>query len=106
MLGRWSSGGRDSLNQVLRITLQELTASPNATCEKSATVIPSKPQYEAYLKLVDQAHVNWQSRAHCFGIAARIMRQILVDHARGVRRAKRGGDQNLLPFEEALNLLT
>lgn len=47
---------------------------------------------EAYLKLVEQS-VSWQSRAHFFGIAARLMRQLLVDYARARQRLKRGGDQ-------------
>jgi RNA polymerase sigma-70 factor (ECF subfamily) len=109
MLGRWSSGDRDSFNQVLPIIQQELhrIAQRHMRKERSGHTLQTTALVnEAYLKLVDQAHVSWQSRAHFFGIAARIMRQILVDHARGVRRAKRGGDLNLLPFEEALNFST
>ncbi len=76
---------------------------------------------EAYLKLVEQS-VSWQSRAHFFGIAARLMRQILVDHARARQRLKRGGDRqqislaavegaqgqaaDLLALDEALETLT
>lgn len=51
---------------------------------------------EAYLKLVDQANVDWQSRGHFFGVAARAMRQVLVDHARKRGREKRGsGEENV-----------
>ncbi len=56
---------------------------------------------EAYLKLVDQKQADWKSRAHFFAAAARIMRQILVDHARGIGRAKRGGGRPL-PLDENL----
>jgi RNA polymerase sigma factor (TIGR02999 family) len=56
---------------------------------------------EAYLKLIDQRDVNWQNRAHFFGIAAQAMRRILVDHARSRHRAKRGGDSEDLPIEAA-----
>ena len=56
---------------------------------------------EAYLKLIDQREVNWQNRAHFFGIAAQAMRRILVDHARSRHRAKRGGDSEDLPIEAA-----
>jgi RNA polymerase sigma factor (TIGR02999 family) len=58
--------------------------------------------HEAYLKLVEQRSVDWQSRAHFFGIAAQVMRRILVDHARGHLRDKRGGGQRAVPLDEAL----
>jgi len=58
--------------------------------------------HEAYLKLVHQQRVNWQGRSHFFGIAAQMMRRILVDHARGHLREKRGGGKVVLPLNEAL----
>ena len=57
---------------------------------------------EAYLKLVEQRSVDWQSRAHFFGIAAQVMRRILVDHARGHLRDKRGGGEKAIPLDEAV----
>ena len=57
---------------------------------------------EAYLRLVDQEHMNWQHRAQFFGVAAGLMRRILVDHARGLNRAKRGGAVGHLPIDEEL----
>lgn len=57
---------------------------------------------EAYLKLVDHAQVDWQSRAQFLGVAARLMRHILVDHARERRRGKRGGGVAYLPLDKAL----
>jgi RNA polymerase sigma-70 factor, ECF subfamily len=57
---------------------------------------------EAYLKLVNQDQVNWQNRAQFFGVSARIMRHILVDHARASRRGKRGGGMQFLPLNEGL----
>jgi RNA polymerase sigma factor (TIGR02999 family) len=56
------------------------------------TLQPTALVHEAYCRLVDQTKVEWQNRAHFFGIAARAMRQILVDHARQRVAAKRGGD--------------
>ena len=57
---------------------------------------------EAYLKLVDQAQVDWQNRAQFLGVAARMMRHILVDHARELCRGKRGGGEQVLPLDEGL----
>jgi RNA polymerase sigma factor (TIGR02999 family) len=55
---------------------------------------------EAYLKLSQQRSVSWQNRAHFLAIAARVMRRILVDHARARGRDKRGGDQRRVPLED------
>jgi RNA polymerase sigma factor (TIGR02999 family) len=57
---------------------------------------------EAYLRLVDQKNIHWQDRSHFFGIAARLMRQVLVDYARKRRYAKRGGDAHRVPLDEAM----
>ena len=59
---------------------------------------------EAYMQLVDQTRVNWQSRAHFFGVAAQLMRRILVDYARSSHAAKRGGEAAKLSLEEAIGL--
>lgn len=69
---------------------------PDHTLQATALV------HEAYMKLVKQQSVNWQSRSHFFGIAAQFMRRILIDHARGHLREKRGGDKVVLPLDEAL----
>jgi RNA polymerase sigma factor (TIGR02999 family) len=61
--------------------------------------------HEAYLRLIDQQHVEWQNRLHFFAIAAKVMRRILVDHARGRKAAKRGGSDIRLPLEEAMAVL-
>ncbi|CAN5530205.1 sigma-70 family RNA polymerase sigma factor [soil metagenome] len=58
--------------------------------------------HEAYLRLVDQSTTTWQNRAHFFGVAAQIMRRILVDYARSHRAEKRGGGWDKLAFDEAL----
>jgi RNA polymerase sigma factor (TIGR02999 family) len=60
--------------------------------------------HEVYLKLVKQKHIAWESRAHFFGIAAKLMRQILIDYARTKHRAKRGGMIDKVPLESALTL--
>jgi RNA polymerase sigma-70 factor (ECF subfamily) len=56
------------------------------------------------LKIIDQHSVNWQNRAHFFGVAAQMMRRILVDHARSHLYAKRGGGAQKLTLDEALSL--
>lgn len=69
---------------------------PDHTLQATALV------HEAYLKLVHQRSAHWQNRAHFFGVAAQVMRRILIDHARGHLREKRGGDQQLVALDEAI----
>src|SRR5205085_7146370 len=61
---------------------------------------------EAYMKLVNQKEVRWQNRAHFFGIAARIMRRILLNHARDQKRLKRGGDARQVSLSDAVVMST
>jgi RNA polymerase sigma-70 factor (ECF subfamily) len=62
--------------------------------------------HEAYLKLVHQPSVDWQNRAHFFGIAAQVMRHILVDHARGHTRDKRGAGQQFCVFGRRISVFS
>jgi len=66
------------------------------------TLRPTALVNEAFVKLVDQSQVEWQDRAHFLGVAARVMRQILVDHARRRSAAKRGADVQRVTFDEQL----
>lgn len=66
------------------------------------TLQPTALVHEAYMKLIDQTRVKWQNRAHFFGIAAQIMRRILMDHARKHLAGKRGGNAEVLPLEEEI----
>ncbi len=66
------------------------------------TLQPTALVHEAYMKLIDQRQVRWQNRAHFFGIAAQVMRRILLDHARKHLAEKRGGDAEKLPLEEEI----
>jgi RNA polymerase sigma-70 factor (ECF subfamily) len=59
---------------------------------------------ETYLRLVNWKRARWQNRAHFFGMCARIMRQILVDHARAHGYLKRGGDHHIVTLDEAASL--
>ena len=71
---------------------------PNHTLQATALV------HEAYLRLVDQTQVEWQNRAHFFGVAANLMRQILVNHALSHQAAKRGGNAYKLSHNEAASV--
>jgi RNA polymerase sigma factor (TIGR02999 family) len=68
------------------------------------TLQPTALVHEAWLRLTDQTRVNWQNRAQFFGLAAQMMRRILVDHARTRRREKRGGGAVRLSLDEVINL--
>lgn len=82
----------DDLRRIAHRQLGRLR--PGGTVNSTALV------HEAYLKMVDQSRVSWQDRSHFFGIAARAMRQILVDHARRRGRIKRGGDAKAVTLDE------
>ena len=60
--------------------------------------------HEAYMQLVDQTRVTWQNRAHFFGVAAQLMRRILVDHARSQNALKRGGDAQKISLDDSVGL--
>jgi RNA polymerase sigma-70 factor, ECF subfamily len=90
------------LVELVYAELRRLAAScmrrerPNHTLQATALV------HEAYFRLVGQREVEWQSRAHFFGIAAQTMRRILLDHARDRRAAKRGGGARQVTLDDAL----
>ena len=70
------------------------------------TLQPTALVHEAYIKLIDQTQVKWQNRAHFFGIAANIMRRILVDYARQHKAEKRGGAAEKMPLEEEILIVS
>jgi RNA polymerase sigma factor (TIGR02999 family) len=94
----------DQLFEVAYTELRRLASDlmrgerPDHTLQSAALV------NEAYLRLVDDKRVKWQNRAHFFGIAARAMRQVLVDHARRRGAAKRGGGWRKVTLDDALGL--
>src|SRR5580765_1548163 len=95
MLIAWGHGDEAARDALIPLVYEQLRriARHHLRGERAGhTLQTSALINEAYLKLVDQS-VSWQSRNHFFGIAARLMRQILVDHARARQRLKRGGDQ-------------
>lgn len=105
LLRQWSDGRQDALDHLLpRIydELRKLAASYLRRERSEHTLQATALVNEAYLKLVDQRAVRWENRAHFFGIAAQMMRRILVDHARAHGAAKRGSGQSLVALDEAL----
>ena len=105
MLHEWSDGSREALEQLMPLVYDELHRQARRYLRherQQHTLQTTALIHEAYLKLVDQREVNWESRTHFFAVAANMMRRILVDHARAKHREKRGGAGENLPLDEAL----
>jgi len=105
LLADLSGGNRAVVDQLLPLVYDELRQlaggrlrgeRPGHTLQATALV------HEAYMRLVDQRGVTWQNRAHFFGIAAQLMRRILIDYARGRQTDKRGGAFQRASLDEAL----
>lgn len=126
LLARWRAGERQALDSLMPLVYDELRKlaryyvareRPGHTLQTTALV------HEAYVRLVGQSPPEWKNRAHFFGVSARLMRQILVDHARANLAEKRGGgalkvtldgdlvsglgkDLDVLALDQALDALT
>ncbi len=105
LLARWRSGNREALNELMPLVYGELRRlashylrleRPDHTLQSTALV------HEAFVRLVGQRPPEWKDRAHFYGVAARLMRQILVDHARAHQAVKRGGNTFKLTLDESL----
>lgn len=100
----WSRGNKAALDQLMPVVYQELRkiARGYLRGERSDhTLQPTALIHEAYLRLINQNLPEWQSRTHFYGVAAQMMRQILVEHARGHAAAKRGGGGQKLSLDDA-----
>ena len=107
LLARWKGGERDALDRLIPLVYEELRLIAGRFLRRErqgATLQPTALVHEAFLKLVDQTRTDWQSRAHFFGVAATIIRNILVDHARARQTAKRGGPCPAISLDEAVAL--
>src|SRR5437660_2752689 len=96
LLERWSGGDEKALDRLMPLVYDELHRLAGAYLRRERhehTLQPTALVNEAYLKLIHQRNTRWQNRAQFFGIAAQLMRRILVDHARAHYAAKRGGPQ-------------
>jgi RNA polymerase sigma-70 factor, ECF subfamily len=99
----WSNGSQDAVEQLFPLVYEELRRlahrymrreRPGHTLQTTAVV------HEAYFRLIDQKHVQWQNRAHFFAIAAQMMRRILITHAQSHAYAKRGGGALKVSLDE------
>ena len=105
LLNDWSDGDEVERDQLVSIVYHELHRLAHHYMKREVrghTLQTSALVNEAFLKLIDQRDVRWQNRAHFFGIAAQMMRRILVDYARSRRYAKRGGGTREMSLDEAL----
>ena len=116
LLLAWGQGDESARDQLIPLVLDTLRriARRQLRAERAGHSFETNALInEAYLKLIEQSAVPWESRAHFFGIAARLMRELLVDHARARQRLKRGGGQEQISFtssaiivkEQAVDLL-
>lgn len=103
LLLSWSKGDEAALDRLVPLVYPELRKlarrymgreNPGHTLQTSALI------NEAYLRLVDQQHVQWKDRAHFFAVATQVMRHILIDHARKYRYSKRGAGAQHVPLDE------
>lgn len=128
LLLEWSGGDQTALDQLMPLVYDELRRLARGYLRQRVdhhSMQPTALVNEAYLRLVNQRQVNWQNRAQFFGLAAKLMRNLLVDHVRERRAAKRGGGQynvslsyadqtaqrsqseiDLIALDEALNRLS
>jgi RNA polymerase sigma-70 factor, ECF subfamily len=104
LLREWGGGNKEALDELMPVVYQQLrklasiclrSERPDHTLRATALV------HEAYIRLVD-AEVAWQDRVHFFAVSARLLRRILVDHAKAGKRQKRGGGAEMISLDEAV----
>lgn len=105
LLLAWSEGDPAALDKLVPLVEAELRRIARRYMNRENadhTLQTSALINEAYLRLVNQQRVQWQNRAHFFGVAAQVMRHVLIDHARRHHYAKRGGGARKVPLEEGM----
>ncbi|HEY6328887.1 MAG TPA: sigma-70 family RNA polymerase sigma factor [Blastocatellia bacterium] len=104
LLVRWGAGDKAALDELMPLVYGELRRLAVSHLRREAqwnTMQPTALVHEAYIKLVDQQSTTWRARAQFYGLATRLMRNILVDNARRAMSQKRGGIRNRLPLSAA-----
>jgi RNA polymerase sigma-70 factor (ECF subfamily) len=107
LLRAWGRGDEHARNELVPLVYQELRRRAAAYLRQERadhTLAPTALVHEAYLRLIGQDRVAWRNRAHFFGIAAQMMRRILVDHARGHQAAKRPQGKCRVAMEAELRI--
>ena len=103
ILKNWSGGDADAPARLMPFVYDEMRRLARVFLAKERgnhTLQPTALVHEAYVRLVDQTRVNWQNRAHFYGIAASMMRRVLIDHARSHATDKRGGTTIRLSIDD------
>ncbi|MGC1371245.1 MAG: sigma-70 family RNA polymerase sigma factor, partial [Candidatus Sulfotelmatobacter sp.] len=104
LLQQWSGGNKQALDELMPVVydqLRRLAANCLRSENRDHTLRATALVNEAYMRLVG-ANVNWQDRVHFFAVSARVLRRILVDHAKSHNRQKRGGEFEKIPLDEAI----
>jgi RNA polymerase sigma factor (TIGR02999 family) len=105
LLQSWNDGDQGAIEKLMPLIYDELhrLAQQHMARERPGhTLQTTALMNEAYLRLVDSAHPNWEGRAHFYGICAKVMRRVLVDWARSRQASKRGGGVCILEIEQDL----
>ena len=108
LLREWSDGSREALDELMPLVYNELhkqAARYLRNERKNNTIQTTDLIHEAYIKLIDQPGIQWQSRTQFFAFAAKVMRHILVDRARAKHREKRGGEAVKVALDDATIVL-
>jgi RNA polymerase sigma factor (TIGR02999 family) len=103
LLVRWRGGDREALDALMPLVYDELRRLAHYYLQRERsdhTLQSTALVHEAYMRMLGQNLPDWQNRAHFFGVAARLMRQILVEYARSHQAAKRGGDACKVTLDE------
>ena len=106
LLGAWRDGNQEALNQLTPLVYDELRRLARRYMSKERaghTMQATEVVNQAFLRMIN-VDVCWQDRAHFFAVAARMMRRILVDHAKARRRVKRGGPETTLHIDSAMQI--
>ncbi len=107
LLVNWRNGDKNALDQMTPVLYEELRRLARhflAAERPDHTLQPTALVHEAYVRLVDQHAVDWRNRAHFLGVAASMMRRILINHARANQAAKREGFSRAIALEDALGV--
>ena len=102
----WSKGDANALEKLMPAVYDELRRMAGYYLrgeQPGHSLQPTALVHEAYLRLIDQTKVEWHNRAHFFGVAAQMMRRILIDHAKAKHRAKRGGTTPRISLDETVH---